>query len=352
MPDLGTIGPHAHEARWWERARDGRAHCFLCPRHCRLRDGQAGFCAVRENRGGNLVSTVYGAPSAVHADPIEKKPLFHFLPGTSVLSLGTVGCDLACSFCQNWPLSRGRPGDRAALALSPGEVAALAVRQGCPSVAFTFNEPVIWAEYALDIAAAARERGIATVMVTNGYVTPEAFRDVFGGIDAANVDLKALSDDFYRRETLARLAPVLETLRRLRGETDAWLEVTNLLVPGLNDNEDDVRRLADWVVGNLGPDVPLHLNAFHPEHRLSHLPPTAPGTLRRARHVALGAGLRYVYTGNAPAEEVVTSCPDCGAVLVRRSGHALLEDRLEDGRCPGCRRTIPGRWQRTIKEDR
>ena len=334
-----------HEARWWETAPDGRAHCFLCPRHCRLREGQAGFCSIRVNHGGRLVSLGYGAPAAVQVDPIEKKPLFHFLPGSLVLSLGTAGCDLGCSFCQNWDLSKSRADRVRSTHLPPQDVVALAVRHGCPSIAFTYNEPTIWAEYALDICAAAKERGIATVMVTNGYVTREAFHDLYDHIDAANVDLKSIADGFYRRHALARLEPVLDALRWLKAETDVWLEITNLLIPTLNDDPGEIRRLADWVVGNLGPEVPVHFTAFHPDFRLRDLPPTPPTTLRAARGIAREAGLHYVYEGNVPGDGTHTACPSCGRLLVRRSWHSVIENRLADGRCPDCGHALPGRWQ-------
>jgi pyruvate formate lyase activating enzyme len=346
LPKLEPIvSPAAlHEARWWEPAPDGRAHCFLCPRHCRLRAGQAGFCALRVNRGGRLYSLGYGAPAAVHVDPIEKKPLFHFLPGSSVLSLGTTGCDLGCSFCQNWDLSRSRPPTVATLPMSPDEVADLALRHHAPAIAFTYNEPTIWGEYLLDICVAAHARGLRTVMVTNGYVTPEAFHDLYDHVDAANVDLKALSDDFYRRHALARLAPVLDTLRRLRAETGVWLEITNLVIPTLNDGFGDVRRLAEWVMEHLGPEVPLHFTAFHPDFRLRDLPPTPRATLQAARRAAREAGLHFVYEGNVPGDGSHTSCPGCRRLLVRRTWHEVLEYRIVDGCCPDCGRVVPGRW--------
>jgi pyruvate formate lyase activating enzyme len=338
-------GPGApHLARWWETAPDGRVHCFLCPRHCRLRAGQAGFCSIRENQGGRLVSLRYGVPAAVQVDPIEKKPLFHFLPGTNVLSLGTTGCDLACCFCQNSDLSHSRREPSAAPHREPADVVALALERGCPSIAFTYNEPTIWAEYVLDVCAAAKEHGIATVMVTNGYVTREAFHDLYDHVAAANVDLKALDDEFYRRHTLARLAPVLETLRRLRDETGVWVEITNLVIPTLNDDPGKVRRLADWVLEHLGPDVPVHFTAFHPEFRLLDLPPTPPATLRAARSIAREAGLRHVYEGNVLGDGAHTSCASCGRLLIRRSWHAVLEDHLVDGRCPDCGQAVPGVW--------
>ena len=348
-PLTRTAAPRA--ARWWETAADGRVHCFLCPRHCRLRAGQAGFCSIRANQDGRLVSLAYGAPVAVHADPIEKKPLFHFLPGTSVLSLGTTGCDLACSFCQNWDLSHARAGPAPARLLAPGEVVGLALERGCPSIAFTYNEPTLWAEYVIDVCAAARERGVATVLVTNGYVGGEAFHELYEHVAAANVDLKALSDDFYRRHALARLAPVLDTLCRLHDGTGVWIEITNLLIPTLNDGPGEVRRLADWVLEHLGPDVPVHFTAFHPDFRLRDLPPTPPATLRTARRIAREAGLRYVYEGNVPGEGNHTECPGCGSVVVRRSWHEVLEDRLVDGRCPDCGRAVPGRWALPFPEE-
>jgi len=270
-----------------------------------------------------------------------------------VLSLGTIGCDLACAWCQNWDLSHSRFESGRGQRLAPEEVVALAVERGCPSIAFTYNEPTPWAEYALDVCAAARERGIATVLVTNGYVTPEAFHDLYDPIAAANVDLKALDDGFYRRHTLARLAPVLETLKRIRGETGAWLEVTNLVIPTLNDDPDGIRRLADWVLEHLGPDVPVHFTAFHPDFRLRDLPPTPPATLCDARRLAREAGLRYVYEGNVLGEGAHTSCPGCGRILIRRSWHEVLEDHLVDGRCPDCGQSVPGRWSRPrIPEER
>jgi pyruvate formate lyase activating enzyme len=343
--ESAETGAALHEARWWETAPDGRAHCFLCPRHCHLRDGQAGFCSIRVNRGGRLYSLVHSAPAAVHVDPIEKKPLFHFLPGTNVLSLGTAGCSLGCSFCQNWDLSRSRPDQVASMHLPPEAVVEMAVRHDCPSIAFTYNEPIIWGEYALDICAAAKERGITTVMVTNGYITREAFHDLYDHVDAANVDLKALDDTFYRRHSLASVTPVLDTLRWLRAETDVWIEITNLVIPTLNDSEDAVRRLADWMFANLGPEVPVHFTAFHPDFRLLHLPPTPRATLHAARRIARAAGLRFVYEGNVLGDGAHTACPDCGRIVVRRSWQEVIEDRIEGGRCPDCGRTIPGRWQ-------
>jgi pyruvate formate lyase activating enzyme len=345
VPEPGVRTDAEHEACWWEHSPDGRAHCFLCPRHCRLRDGQAGFCGIRANHGGRLVALTYGRPATAHVDPIEKKPLFHFLPGSGVFSLGTTGCDLRCVFCQNWELSRAPAGPLDTPFVPPEAVVERAVELGCPSVAFTYNEPTIWGEYVCDVAAAARARGVATVLVTNGYVAPEAFADLYANVAAANVDLKAMSDDFYRHRTRARLAPVLETLRRIARETDAWLEITNLVIPSLNDGADDLKHLADWVATELGPDVPVHFTAFHPDCDLRDLPRTSATALTEARRVARAAGLRHVYEGNVPGAGSHTDCPGCGAVLVRRSWHEVLENKIVEGRCPRCRQAIAGRWE-------
>lgn len=341
--DHGTR-TNGHEARWWESAPDGRAHCFLCPRHCRLGEGQAGFCSLRENRGGRLVSLGYGAVAALQVDPVEKKPLHHFLPGTKILSLGTAGCDLGCSYCQNWDLSRSRLDRLRALWLPPERVVTLARERDCPSIAFTYNEPTIWGEYVVDVCRLARASGLRTVLVTNGYVTREAFHDLYAHVDAANVDLKAFSDEFYRRRTLARLQPVLDVLTWIRRETGVWLEVTNLLIPTLNDDDADVRRLCEWMLAELGPDVPLHFTAFRPDFHLAHLPPTPRATLRRARALARDLGLHHVYEGNVRSEGTHTFCAACGALLIRRSGYEVLELRLRDGRCADCGAHLPGRW--------
>ena len=342
--DLTESVRDLHEARWWQAEPDGRLRCDLCPRRCRIGDGQHGYCLIRANRGGRLYSLAYAAPAAVQVDTIEKKPLNHFLPGTRILSLGTAGCSLGCSFCQNWDLVRSAERQTHARMLSPEEVVQLAMHEDCPSIAFTYNEPTVWAEYVVDISRVARQHGLKTVMVTNGYVTREAFHDLYHHIDAANVDLKAFSEDFYRRQTLSHLQPVLETLRWIRTETPVWLEVTHLMIPGLNDEPDETRRLAGWVLENLGPDVPLHFTAFHPDYKLTDRPATPPATLHDARVLAGQLGLRYVYEGNVVSDGLDTTCPACHALLIRRSHHATLENRLSDGACPHCGLAIPGRW--------
>jgi pyruvate formate lyase activating enzyme len=334
-----------HEARWWDVDPDGRAHCYLCPRHCHIGDGQAGFCFIRVNQGGKLYSLGYGAPAALQIDPIEKKPLNHFLPGTRVFSLGTAGCNMGCFFCQNWDISKSHSDQVNSTQLSPEEVVLLAIHNGCPSIAFTYNEPTIWGEYVIDICAAAKEYGLNTVMVSNGYITREAFHDIYDHVDAANIDLKAFTEQFYGRVTLTHLQPVLDMLKWLKNETNVWFEITNLVIPTLNDGIEESRKLAEWVLENLGPDVPLHFTAFHPDFKLRDKPKTPPATLHAARAIARKAGLHYVYEGNIFSDGAHTYCPSCGTVLLRRSWHDVQENRMKDGRCSKCNQEIAGRWK-------
>ncbi|MCA0308314.1 MAG: AmmeMemoRadiSam system radical SAM enzyme [Actinobacteria bacterium] len=333
-----------HPARWWHALDDGRLQCDLCPQECKLRDGQRGACFVRRRDGSQLVLTTYGLASGFCVDPIEKKPLAHFYPGSSVLSFGTVGCNLACRYCQNWDISTSRDADRLQDAASPASIARAATQWGCRSVAFTYNDPVIFAEYAMDAADACHEAGLKTVAVTAGYVNPEPRREFFAHIDAANVDLKSFSEEFYTRLTRSHLQPVLDTISYLVHETPVWVELTTLLIPGHNDSDDEVRRLSGWVASELGPDVPLHFSAFHPSHHLMDVPPTPPATLRRARRIAREEGLHHVYTGNVHDPDGETTwCPECGQALVRRDWYQILEYRLTaDGRCPDCDTVIAG----------
>jgi pyruvate formate lyase activating enzyme len=333
-----------HEARWYEMLPNGKLHCYLCPRHCHIGEGQAGFCFIRVNEGGKLYSLGYASPAALQIDPIEKKPLNHFLPGTRVFSMGTAGCNMGCFFCQNWDISKSKADQVGSLHVPPEDVPLLAIRNGCPSIAFTYNEPTIWGEYVIDICRAAKECGINTVMVSNGYITREAFHDIYDHIDATNIDLKAFTEGFYGRVTLTHLQPVLDTLKWLTDETNVWFEITNLMIPTLNDAPDETRRLCDWIVENLGPDVPLHFTAFHPDFKLQDKPPTPPETLHAARAIAVDAGLHYVYEGNIYSDAAHTRCPSCGEMLIRRSWHDVQENRLKEGRCPRCQLAIPGRW--------
>jgi pyruvate formate lyase activating enzyme len=289
-----------------------------------------------------LVSLVYGRPSAVAVDPIEKKPLFHFLPGSSILSIGTAGCNLGCKFCQNWDLSRARSAQDLATELPPAELPLLAKRSGAGSVAFTYNDPTVFVEYATDAAIACREQGIATVAVTAGDIGAEARADLYAHIDAANIDLKGFNDTFYRTLSLARLAPVLETIEWTLGH-GVWVELTTLLIPGHNDGDEEIGAESRWIVSRLGRDVPLHFSAFHPAYRMSDVPPTPLSTLQRARKIALAEGLRYVYTGNLPDEEgSYTRCHQCGEALIRRSWFTVTGNYLVGSQCPKCKTRIPG----------
>ncbi|MGC2422109.1 MAG: AmmeMemoRadiSam system radical SAM enzyme [Candidatus Acidiferrales bacterium] len=346
MPELKALSKSdaLHEARWWEPEPGNKAHCYLCPRHCHIGEGQAGFCFIRANHGGKLYSLGYAHPAALQIDPIEKKPLNHFLPGTRVFSMGTAGCNMGCFFCQNWDISKSRSDQVHSSYVPPEDVVQLAIRHGCPSIAFTYNEPTIWGEYVIDICHAAREAGLNTVMVSNGYITYDAFHDIYDHVDAANIDLKAFTENFYGRITLTHLAPVLETLRWLKDETNVWFELTNLIIPTLNDAPSETRALGEWVFQHLGPDVPLHFTAFHPDFKLRDKPRTPPETLHTARAIALETGLHYVYEGNIFSDGAHTSCPSCKTLLVRRSWHDVEQNRLKNGCCPDCGLAIPGRW--------
>ena len=327
---------------------DGRIQCDLCPRECRLHEGQRGACFVRARVDDRMVLTTYGRSSGFCIDPVEKKPLNHFLPGSSVLSFGTAGCNLACKFCQNWDISKSRDMDRLMDQASPGAIAGAAAASGCRSVAFTYNDPVIFAEYAMDAADACRARGLESVAVTAGYISPEARREFYAKMDAANVDLKGFTDDFYVKLTGAKLAPVLDTLAYLKHETDVWFEVTTLLIPTKNDSDAENRAMAKWICRELGPDVPLHFTAFHPDFKMTDLPPTPAATLARMRRIAMDEGLHFVYTGNVHDREGGTTfCPSCRAALIVRDWYRIENYRLTDeGRCPDCSAAIPGRFER------
>ncbi len=343
----------AHPTTYWHRLEDGRVQCDVCPRECKLHEGQRGFCFVRMREENQIVLTTYARSSGFCVDPIEKKPLNHFLPGTAVLSFGTAGCNLGCRFCQNWEISKAREVDVLADRGSPGEIARAAVALGCRSVAFTYNDPVIFLEYAIDVADACRDLGIRTVAVTAGYVNPEPGAELYRHMDAANVDLKGFTEDFYRRVCLGHLRPVLDTLEYLKRETDVWFEVTNVLIPGVNDSDREIDAMTGWVVQHLGPDVPLHFTAFHPDFKMLDRPPTPAATLTRARRIAIGSGLRYAYTGNIhDVKGQSTYCHSCADVLIERDWYRLGAWNLRaDGRCARCGTTCagvfdgpPGNW--------
>jgi pyruvate formate lyase activating enzyme len=330
--------------KFWHRLPDGRVQCDLCPRFCKLHEGQRGFCFVRACAGGQVVLTTYGRSSGFCVDPIEKKPLYHFLPGTPVLSFGTAGCNLGCKFCQNWDISKSREWDTLADAARPDAIAQRAQDLGCRSVAFTYNDPVIFHEYAIDVTSACRERGIRTVAVTAGEVCAEPRAEFYRYMDAANVDLKAFSERFYREVCAGSLQPVLETLVYLKRETSVWLELTTLLIPGENDSDAEIDQMTQWVVEKLGPDVPLHFTAFHPDFRMLDHPPTPASTLRRARDIALCNGVRHAYVGNTHDPEAdSTFCHRCGKLLIGRDWYQIPSWRLTwAGGCPWCQSPCAG----------
>ncbi len=332
--------------RYWHRLADGRIQCDLCPRYCRLREGQRGLCFVRGRLDDAVVLTTYGRSSGFCVDPIEKKPLNHFLPGTPILSFGTAGCNLACRFCQNWDISKSREFDTLADRAAPETIARAAAELGCGSVAFTYNDPVIFHEYAIDVARACRERGVRSVAVTAGYMCAEPRAELYRHMDAANVDLKAFTERFYRKVCGGQLEPVLETLTYLKRETDVWLELTTLLIPGENDSAEEIDAMTRWVVDHLGPDVPMHFTAFHPDWKMTDRPPTPPRTLSRARRIARGNGVRHAYTGNVHDEGGgSTYCHGCGERLIGRDWYVLTAWHLDAaGRCERCGTACAGRF--------
>jgi len=332
------------DTRYWHVLDDGRVQCDVCPRACKLRDGQRGLCFVRGAEAGRVKLFSYGRSSGFCVDPIEKKPLNHFLPGTSVLSFGTAGCVLACKFCQNWDMSKSREMDTLADSASPEDLANAAVRLGCASIAFTYNDPVVFMEYAIDTARACRARGVKSVAVTAGYMCAEPRAEFYAHIDAANVDLKAFTERFYYKICGGALAPVLETLEYLKRETRVWLEITTLLIPGENDSDREIDQMTRWIADRLGPDVPLHFTAFHPDWKMLGTPATPPATLMRARHVALANGLHYVYTGNVHDRDGgSTYCPGCQTRVIERDWYRLGEWQLTDvGACRNCGTRIAG----------
>ena len=339
--------------KYWHALENGRIQCDLCPRFCKLLEGQRGLCFVRARQDDQIVLTTWGRSSGFCVDPIEKKPLNHFLPGTPVLSFGTAGCNLACKFCQNWDISKSREIDTLADQATPEVIARAAQRLGCASVAFTYNDPVIFHEYAIDVAQACHEAGIQTVAVTAGEICPEPREEFFRHMDAANVDLKGFTEDFYRHICGGELGPVLDTLTYLKHETDVWFEITTLLIPGENDSDAELDRMTRWVAGTLGPDVPIHFTAFHPDYKMLDKPSTPASTLQRARRIALGNGIRYAYTGNVHDEQGgSTSCHACGERLIGRDWFVLTEWNLTpEGACANCGtacagvfQPVPGTW--------
>ncbi|MBN1589737.1 MAG: AmmeMemoRadiSam system radical SAM enzyme [Pirellulales bacterium] len=344
-PDEPFVPGEPKPAGWWHEVDHGRLMCDVCPRACVLGPDDRGFCFVRENREGRIVSTTYGRSTGFCIDPIEKKPLAQFYPGTAVLSFGTAGCNLGCRFCQNWTSTKSREVDRFCDEAAPEAVAEAAQKLGCRSVAYTYNDPIVWVEYAIDTARAARALGLKNVAVTSGYMLPKPRAAFYEWMDAANIDLKAFDESFYRRLCAGRLEPVLDTLRWLVHETDVWLEITNLVIPRENDSPDDLKRMSAWIVETLGADIPVHFSAFHPDFRMTDYPRTPMETLIRAYEIAQDAGLKYVYTGNvSDVERATTYCPHCGGVLIERDGYELSRYALKGDRCGHCGTAVAGRY--------
>lgn len=333
-----------HDAMWFERQADKMVHCQLCPRECVVADAERGYCGVRENRGGDYKTLVYGALCSLNIDPIEKKPLFHYLPGTTALSVATAGCNVECKFCQNWRVSQYRPEQVESVIVPPDRLAQMAKERGTPTMAYTYTEPVVFSEYVHDAAAAGRRQGLGSVMVSNGYIREPAMRDLCSCLTAVKVDLKGFSEKFYSEICAGKLAPVLSTLDVLK-DIGIHLEIVMLMIPTLNDAPGEIGEMAKWILAHLGPDVPLHFTRFHPMFRLTNLPPTPVETLERARKVAMDAGLRYVYIGNVPLHEGEnTYCHSCRKIVIRRVGYNVNTSNLKDGRCGSCGTAIPGVW--------
>jgi pyruvate formate lyase activating enzyme len=335
----------AVEARFYEKLPQRMIRCVLCPRLCVVPEGKRGHCGVRENREGTFYSLVYSRVCAAHADPIEKKPFFHFLPGTTAFSVATAGCNVHCTFCQNAEISQSRPEELPAQMLTPENLVTLARHFGCPAIAFTYGEPTVFAEFAMDTAAAASQQGVRSVVVSNGYMQRDALKTAWAGMDAVKIDLKAFSERYYRDVVKARLKNVLETLVTLR-TLGLWTEIVYLVTPSLNDSESELTAMARWIKGNLGVDLPLHFSRFHPDFELRHLPATPLATLEKARAIAQAEGLRYVYIGNVPGHPAQnTCCPRCGKVVVERVGFAAQRMALHQGCCAACGEAIAGVWQ-------
>ncbi len=334
----------SREALYYRKLGNGMVGCLLCPRGCTIENGATGFCRARQNLGGTLYALGYEAPCAIHVDPIEKKPFFHFLPKSRSYSIASAGCNLRCKFCQNWEISQSSPLDTINYAAPPESIARAAARGGCRTVAYTYTEPSSFFEYMLDTAKAARAAGVLNVYHSNGFINQGPLKELSPILDAANIDLKGFTPEFYRNVCGGELEPVLETLKSLK-RAGVWVEITNLVIPGMNDDQTAIRRMAEWVRINMGAETPLHFSRFFPLYQMTHIPPTPVETLEKARASARNAGLKYVYIGNVPGHAGEnTWCPKCSGLLVRRSGFSVLEMHLKEGKCPACGTRIPGRW--------
>jgi pyruvate formate lyase activating enzyme len=347
LPGVALAGPRPYEveAHYYEKLEDGRVRCLVCPRKCVVGEGQKGLCRVRVNRGGTYYSSVYGRACTYHVDPIEKKPLFHVMPGTTAFSIATVGCNLDCKFCQNWEISQEHPENVDAYELKPAKVVKAAKQFDAPSIAYTYTEPIVWHEYALDCARAGHDAGLKSVMISAGYMNREPMVEMAGEMDAIKIDLKSISGDYYKDICSGTLEPVLSTLATVE-ESGTWLEIVNLMVPTLNDSDEDVAKLCKWIADNLGGDVPVHFTRFYPTYKLKNLPPTPVSTVEEAREIALASGINFPYVGNVPSGHPgeSTYCPGCGEMLIRRVGYRVISNTLKDGKCPSCGTAIPGIW--------
>jgi pyruvate formate lyase activating enzyme len=337
----GRSAAKAREALYYEKLPGNKIVCRLCPHECRVADRGRGDCGVRENRNGSYYTLVYGQPCSVHVDPIEKKPLFHYFPGRSAYSLATAGCNFNCRFCQNWEISQRRPEEVRWIDLPPQEVVRRAASQGCPLIAHTYSEPVVFYEYVRDCASLGREKGIANVMISNGFIQKKPLQELCRFLGAVKIDLKAFSEAFYREQCGGSLKPVLDTLLTLRAEK-MWFEIVVLLIPGLNDGRREIERMCLWIRRELGPDVPLHFSRFAPSYQMKNIPPTPPATLHAARRLALDSGIRFCYIGNLLSDAGNTTCPGCGRLLIRRLLYSVETPGLQGDRCRHCRTVIPG----------
>ena len=334
------------EAKYYEVLEGGRVRCNLCPNHCILEPGQRGVCKVRQNIDGKLYSLVYGKPVAIHLDPIEKKPFFHVLPSSKIYSLATAGCNLACKYCQNWDIAQRFPEDVKYREMSPEEIVTEAQSAEAGGIAFTYSEPTVFYEYMLDIAKLAQKEGLKTVVVSAGFINPKPLKELLPHIDAYKIDLKAFSNEVYQDLIGGKMDPILDTLKIIDEDPSTWLEIVNLLVPGYNDNLEEIKKMCIWIKDNLGTEVPVHFSRFHPTYKLQNLPPTPEETVKKARRICLEAGLNYVYTGNIPDEEGFTTyCPICGKPIIVRKGYTVTENHIDNGKCEYCGAKIPGVWE-------
>jgi pyruvate formate lyase activating enzyme len=333
-----------HEAMFWESLPDKKVKCVLCPRECEVADVERGYCGVRENQGGKYQTLVYGALCSANVDPIEKKPLFHYLPGTTALSIATAGCNVECKFCQNWQISQFRPEQVDSHLITPERLIEACRTENSPTVAHTYSEPVVFYEYMHDSAALGRKRGVGSVMISNGYIQEEPLRELCRHLTGVKIDLKAFTESFYKEQCNGELKPVLATLETLR-DIGIWFELVVLVIPTLNDSPEEIRQMARWVVEHLGPNVPMHFTRFHPTYRITNLPRTPVSTLERCRQIALESGVHYVYAGNVPLHPGEnTACHECGEEVIRRAGYRIVSNHLKDGKCPKCGTVIPGVW--------